>query len=239
MGLPMIKVVCFDIDGTLYPKWVTNRKLFFTLFPSPSLALKYQKFRKEVRQKKSLVLKDQSEQGFRRYQAKSIAKQTKQNPKEIEKRIESQFYHRWEKIFANLKGYADVSETLVELKNRGYKLAFLSDFPIGNKLKALKVDYLVDYAICSEQSGYLKPHESPFLAICNKMNVTPQEVVYVGDSYFKDIMGAKKVGMKTLWLVPKMKKRSIKKRLKGNYSDADAIFSNYSEFIDKLEKIDK
>ena len=101
------------------------------------------------------------------------------------------------------------------------------------------MEHLADYAICSEQSGYLKPHESSFLAICDKMRVNPQEVVYVGDSYFKDIMGAKKVGMKTLWLVPKMKKHSLKKRLESNYSDADAIFSNYSEFIDKLEKIDK
>lgn len=235
----MIKIVCFDIDGTLYPKWVTNRKLFFTLFPSPSLAMKYQKFRKEVRQEKSLVLRDQSEQGFRRYQAKSIAKKTKQRPKEIEKRIEKQFYHRWEKIFAKLKGYPDVSETIVELKNRGFKIAFLSDFPIGNKLKALNVEHLADYAICSEQSGYLKPHENPFLAVCNKMKVTPQEVVYVGDSYSKDVMGAKKVGMKTLWLVSKFKKHSIKKKLKSNYSDADEIFSNYSEFIEKLERIDK
>jgi FMN phosphatase YigB (HAD superfamily) len=44
-----IKAICFDIDGTMYPIWMTHLLLVPTIFPSISLMRSIQKFRHAIR----------------------------------------------------------------------------------------------------------------------------------------------------------------------------------------------
>jgi putative hydrolase of the HAD superfamily len=211
-----VKGVCFDIDGTLYPKWVTNYKLLGSFFPSLSLAYRFSRFRKEVRTTNPRI------ENFRKYQARSIGA--------TEKEIEKQFYDKWAKAFEKLTPYKDLIKTLELLKSKNLKLAVLSDFPIENKLKAMNVEQYFEFAMCSEDSGYLKPHPKPFLEVSEKLKLKPQEILFVGDSYDKDIIGSEKVGMKSAYIVPKRKKG--KKGKKG-----DITFSTYKEFITLFETL--
>ena len=89
---------------------------------------------------------------------------------------------------------------------------------------------LVDYVACSEQSGYLKPHPAPFRMVCSQLQVEPSEVLYVGDSCKKDMVGASRVVMRTALIDPSAKSE---KRRAGRYRtcpQADTIFSDYREF---------
>ena len=205
-----LEAVCFDIDGTLYPKWQTTLHLTSSLFPSPLLALKYHKFRRSVRR---YPLDAHNREEFQEKQAALLGA-----PPE---KIEKQFYAKWRTTFTKIRVYPQVRETFEWLKSLGLKVAVLSDFPIEAKLATLALDDQVDFALCSEESGYLKPHPKPFLDLSRALEVDPSALLYVGDSYSKDIVGAKAVGMSTALLTPK--------RL-GKKGGATFTFSDYNEF---------
>ncbi|MDD3822331.1 MAG: HAD family hydrolase [Sphaerochaetaceae bacterium] len=234
-----IQVVCFDIDGTLYPKWVTDWKLVRSFFPSPALALRYQRFRQEVRKEEGVLTVPQNEQGFRRRQAEWIAGEGKSDAciERICDRIERQFYASWRKSFAHLTPFPLVRTVLEELKRRGVVVAALSDFPIEGKLKALGVEDLVDFSACTEQSGYLKPHPAPFHLVCDVLKVDPAHVLYVGDSCRKDMVGAARVGMRSCLIAPKAKDPSKRSRLHQECPEANAICADYVEFHQRIEEL--
>ncbi|MFA5514148.1 MAG: HAD family hydrolase [Sphaerochaetaceae bacterium] len=221
--MKQVKAVCFDIDGTLYPKWQTNWKLLSSLFPSPLLAFRYNAFRKEVRKPS---FQHEKELSFREQQAQWISKG--RNSEKIKMRIEQQMYATWRKSFATLGPFKHVRETFVWLKEEGFSIGVLSDFPIENKLDALKVADLVDYSMCSEESGYLKPHPAPFYQLCDALDMQAHQLLYVGDSCFKDVQGAAKVGMKTCFFTS---------RRHVTCSQADMMCSSYIDLQNQLKQL--
>ena len=73
-----------------------------------------------------------------------------------------------------------------------------------------------DTAFSSEEVNYLKPRPEPFLALAERMELSPEEILYVGNNPRYDVGGAKGVGMKTALL--------------GRHSDhggADFLFTDY------------
>lgn len=67
------------------------------------------------------------------------------------------------------------------------------------KIKALRLDMLASAILISEEFGGEKPASSIFLEAAARLQVPPEEVLFVGDNPVKDIWGAHQVGMKTLW----------------------------------------
>jgi putative hydrolase of the HAD superfamily len=57
---------------------------------------------------------------------------------------------------------------------------------------------LIDSSVISSEVGIRKPHPDIFDAILHKLQVSPTEVVFVGDRVLDDIDGAQKVGMTTI-----------------------------------------
>jgi len=114
-----------------------------------------------------------------------------------------------------------------ELREKGYKLGVMSDFPVQNKLKFLGLEDW-DCSFTSESTGYLKPHPEPFFELARQMKLDPQEILYVGNSYSKDVVGAAEVGMKTAHFASSAPAESR----------ADFTFRKYSDlfrFIDELK----
>lgn len=54
--------------------------------------------------------------------------------------------------------------------------------------------------IISSDLCLCKPDPAIFEAGCERMNVAPENAIYVGDNIFDDVYGAGQVGMKTVWL---------------------------------------
>ncbi len=231
-----IEAVCFDIDGTLYPKYVTNIKLLSTLFPSIRLAHQYSKFRKAIRQEP--LMSKNSSLPFKSMQALwitsgSIDGEFSLEASHMETELERQFYEKWKILFRHIQPYPQVREVILWMRSQNLKIGVLSDFPIESKLEALKIHDLVDFSCCSEDSGHLKPHKAPFVTMCTAMNVTPEHVLYVGDSYDKDIVGASNMGMYSCFLLP----RYSLKRFLPRYPLATLICSDYSDLKTKLAAI--
>ncbi len=68
---------------------------------------------------------------------------------------------------------------------------------------------LLDVIIDSTVFGKIKPDPSIFQAALSELGVNPEEAIYVGDSYTADMVGAKKVGMWTAWMIGNQPKECL------------------------------
>lgn len=102
---------------------------------------------------------------------------------------------KWE-----FKAFDDVSNTLKMLKDRGLTLGLISNVgqDMQKTFKELGLQPYLDYYVTSLEVGFDKPRPEIFQAALQKAKVNPEEVIYVGDQYELDIVGARGVGMKAI-----------------------------------------
>jgi HAD superfamily hydrolase (TIGR01549 family) len=103
----------------------------------------------------------------------------------------------WERS-ENFDLYDDVLPVLGDLRARGLKLGLVSNG--GREISEFVAHHGldVDCAIASRAHGWIKPHESIFLAALELIDVGPAEAAMVGDSVEDDIEGAAALGMRTV-----------------------------------------
>jgi len=98
--------------------------------------------------------------------------------------------------------YPHVQMTLIELIKRGLKLAVVSDAPrlqAWLRLCQLNLHRIFDAVITFEDSGHRKPHPEPFRMALEKITIDAANSIMVGDWAERDIVGAKLLGMKTVF----------------------------------------
>ena len=103
---------------------------------------------------------------------------------------------------AALVPYPHVYITLYELLKMGMKLAVVSDAPTKEawlRLTYLNMHHIFDVVVTFEDTSERKPHPAPFTLALNRLGVRPDEALMVGDWAERDIIGAKQVGMKTVF----------------------------------------
>lgn len=103
---------------------------------------------------------------------------------------------------AALVPYPHVYITLYELLKMGMKLAVISDAPAKEawlRLTYLNMHHIFDVVVTFDDTRERKPHPAPFTLALNKLGVKPSEALMVGDWAERDIIGAKQVGMKTVF----------------------------------------
>jgi putative hydrolase of the HAD superfamily len=93
---------------------------------------------------------------------------------------------------------------LLKKASMEYKLGIISNFTyapvIYAGLRNLDINQFFNVVLISEDVGWRKPHIKIFKEALKKLGITAKEAVYVGDSPAEDIMGAKAVGMKTIFV---------------------------------------
>jgi putative hydrolase of the HAD superfamily len=100
-----------------------------------------------------------------------------------------------------IKPYPYVLETLEYLKSRGIKLGIVTDAPRikgMKRLETMNITHFFDIIITFDDTGEKKPSEKPFRLAMKKLNLHPEDILFVGDSMTRDIIPTKKLGMKTL-----------------------------------------
>ena len=86
--------------------------------------------------------------------------------------------------------------TLSILKERKYRLAVLSnnDSRLRSGLRDLQVDHLFEHFFISSELGCEKPQREIFQAVEDTLRVKPDEIMHLGDSYFRDYLGSRESG---------------------------------------------
>jgi putative hydrolase of the HAD superfamily len=125
----------------------------------------------------------------------------------------------WEITTKKSSLYKETIPILNYLKNKNYLLGLLSDTDgtKGVKQKRIKILNLEKWfdavVIAGEETKKSKPDPEPFHLICKKLNLGPNQCVYIGDHLITDILGAKKAGMMAIWLNRGNNKSKIKPHL--------------------------
>jgi putative hydrolase of the HAD superfamily len=103
---------------------------------------------------------------------------------------------------AALVPYPHVTLTLVGLAKRGIRLAVVSDAPSREawlRLSYLNFHHLFDHVVTFEDTGERKPSPAPFRRALHLLKVEPREAIMVGDWPERDMVGAAKVGITTVF----------------------------------------
>ena len=112
-----------------------------------------------------------------------------------------------------LKPYPYVLETLEMLKSFGLKLGIVTDAPrekAFQRLNAMNITKYFGMIITLDDTGVGKKDLLPLELAMKKLNLSPEEILFVGDSLRRDIEPAKKIGMKTLLIKKYQDLRKIK-----------------------------
>lgn len=98
--------------------------------------------------------------------------------------------------------YPHVTVTLIELMKRGIKLAVVSDAPrlqAWTRLCALNLHNYFDAVVTFEDTKKRKPAPEPFEKTLQLLELKAREAIMVGDWAERDIVGAKELGMITVF----------------------------------------
>jgi len=98
-----------------------------------------------------------------------------------------------------LKPYPNVIDVLGKLRKSGIKLAILSDAPklsAYTRLVELGMDDLFDVIVTFDDVKEIKPSIKGFKMVVDRLDVKKEECLMVGDNPDRDVIGAKKFGMK-------------------------------------------
>lgn len=103
---------------------------------------------------------------------------------------------------ATLLVYPNVNKTLIELIKMGIKLAVVSDAPSREawmRLYYLNLHHVFEPVLTYDDTGVRKPSAKPFKMALDILNVEPEEALMIGDWPERDVVGAKQIGMKTIF----------------------------------------
>jgi len=111
----------------------------------------------------------------------------------------------YDEIYSHRKVYPEMIETLVALQKAGIRMGVVSNttnpgFMKDYEQSLLKLDPYFEFSIYSSEVPYRKPHPSIFQLALARLNLDPEEVLFVGDNLNADVVGAQSVGMPTAWL---------------------------------------
>src|SRR5881396_3556301 len=98
--------------------------------------------------------------------------------------------------------YPHVQMTLLELAKRGIKLGVVSDAPrsqVWLRLCSLSLQHVFDAVVTFDDTGERKPGPAPFREVLRRLGVEPSHALMVGDWAERDVVGAKSLGMTTVF----------------------------------------
>lgn len=104
----------------------------------------------------------------------------------------------------NLHFENNIHDTLKIIKNLGYKIGVISntcyyDEVMKECFKKAKLFDFIDCFIFSYSLKFGKPDKKIFKVALEKMNVSPNESIMVGDNLNSDIKPAQELGIHTIW----------------------------------------
>ena len=98
--------------------------------------------------------------------------------------------------------YPHVQMTLLELTKRGIRLGVVSDAPqaqVWLRLCSLSLQHVFDAVVTFDDTGARKPRPEPFQRVLDRLGVEAKHALMVGDWAERDVVGAKGLGMTTVF----------------------------------------
>jgi len=109
-------------------------------------------------------------------------------------------YEHVRRRLAEAEAFPEARAVVEGLRAR-YRLALLSNADDDFLVPCLERNGLAFRVVVSSESARVyKPHEAIFHVLAAELGLAPGEIMYVGDSHFADVLGAKHAGLRVAWL---------------------------------------
>lgn len=209
----MIKEVIFDIDGTLYDYEIGHAAGMkaMELYVQEQFQVAPEQFR-EVYQKKNKEITERLGRDNAAIHSRSIRIQSilEDWGKPLFPHTKNLYRLYWEALLAGSCPEPGILSCMEELKELGITMGIGTDMTAMmqyEKLEYYGMAPYISHMVTSQEAGVEKPHRT-FMELCiRKSGGKPEECLFVGDSFKKDVCGAAACGMKAVWYNPKGKAR--------------------------------
>ena len=201
-GLPRIdgiRAIIFDVDGTLYDqrplRWKMLRRLVGAHVARPVTGWRTAAVLRAYRRAQE-DLRHQPRGNPAAKQAEIASAQTGASPEFVR-----QCVTRWMETeplpFLPACRYPGLVGFLKTCRLRGLRLAALSDYPAEAKLRVLGIADAFDLTLCAQspEIGRFKPDPRGLQVALDRLSVTPEQAIYIGDREEVDAAAASAAGV--------------------------------------------
>ena len=203
-----LKSVFFDFDDTLFDHrycsrsaldWLRHNYNCFNGTTLDELELEHLKILEEIHFRKVLTgefsLDDARAERFRRI----FHNHKMENPE----KFMGEAARNYRKVYESSYKLVDGAKDLLDSIKGKTKIVVITNNLIKEqqgKIKKCNVENYIDELVTSEEIGFTKPEPEIFHAALKRVNCAPDEVIMVGDSWERDVLGAANVGIKNIWI---------------------------------------
>lgn len=249
----MIKVVFFDIGGTIH-----------TQHPTPECDREYASMVQKFLQDHGIPCEDKDEMMKEiNAGAKAYKKWSEETLEELPPdRIWSEFilpksfakagsvtnlgeplsfmYDRYRKVIEPREG---MKETLKELKQRGYRLGVISNIMSIDFVPHMLEEYgITDYfekVVLSSVCGIRKPRKEIFELALENMGIGKDEACYVGDTVSRDVLGTRNAGWALMLQIDNPLTHHKDAKYKDMRLQPDYLIHNLREVLPAIEEFNR
>lgn len=112
------------------------------------------------------------------------------------------YFQPW---FQTMQPLPQAARVLQLLREAGLRTAAIANLLYGEdllieRLRTLGLVPHLDALVFSTELGWLKPHPAPYRAAAQRLGLSAQTLVMVGDDWDIDVRAAQRLGMRAIWL---------------------------------------
>jgi len=203
----MIKAIIFDADGTLYGvrterayRAAADLLEIHTGVKADKILAEWKNTIKKIKSNASDV--QDAGKRDRRYALKKTLEALELQSENADKIVGKMMDIFWRTAIEDLEVSSFCLSAVKELDKK-YVLAVASEEFKENLVRKLNRAFgswekYFKFLVTPEDTGAMKPSEKYYIEVMKKLNLSPPEILAVGDSEERDIAPAKKLGIKTL-----------------------------------------
>ncbi|MBB3659108.1 putative hydrolase of the HAD superfamily [Rhizobium sp. BK650] len=190
-----IRLVVFDVDGTLYNQSRLRRRMACEMVANVLMSASLTNLRvlRAYRFLRETIGNEEIDDFQTSLMARTV-EQTGQPAERIEAIVSEWIERRPLAHIASCR-YDGVTELFAELRRQNKAIGIYSDYPAGEKLQ--KMTLSADHILASGDSdvGILKPNPRGLRMLMQRAGVGPAQTVLIGDRPERDGLAARRVGV--------------------------------------------
>ena len=204
-----VKAVLFDLDNTLYDFSSAHRLALRALaeygqsrfdVPARRFLLAYQQADKQLKTELPYVAACHNRVIIAQRMLELLGLPSVVTPLEL-------YETYWGTLLRAIKPYPGAAELLGRLHDQGIRIGICTDMTAHiqhRKIAALGLASCLDAMVTSEEAGVEKPNPKIFRDCLRKLHAEPNEAIFIGDSFERDVCGAHAAGLIPFWLNTRM-----------------------------------
>jgi FMN phosphatase YigB (HAD superfamily) len=214
-----VRVVVFDVDGTLYDQRPLRRKMVREILLyclSRPWKISLLRTIHEFRQSREQLAEEEAK-SISRAQYELPASRLGVSPERVEAMVGEWMFERPLRHLRACR-FEGVDEVFTRVRETARTLVVFSDYPAAEKLQALELEADLIVTALDPQVDRFKPHPSGLLRVSQLTRVEPAQMVLIGDRADRDGECARRAGSPCL--------------LKGTGAETGSgIFADYHQLL--------